>query len=129
MKHESTEMRRVLFISYSFPPSTEMGAYSCAQIARYLPLYGWEPVVLTVREKHIDDILHLPPGRILARASDRVALGGALPRPVDHRDACGAPPRQDLFQNQPRAGANDDLPRRRRGLRHRRACGFDARGL
>jgi glycosyltransferase involved in cell wall biosynthesis len=56
MKHESTEMRRVLFISYSFPPSTEMGAYSCAQIARYLPLYGWEPVVLTVREKHIDDI-------------------------------------------------------------------------
>ena len=48
-------MRRVLFISYSFPPSTEMGAYSCAQIARYLPLYGWEPVVLTVREKYIDD--------------------------------------------------------------------------
>jgi glycosyltransferase involved in cell wall biosynthesis len=32
-----------------------MGAYSCAQIARYLPLYGWEPVVLTVREKYIDD--------------------------------------------------------------------------
>src|SRR6266511_547826 len=56
MKHESTEMRRVLFISYSLPPSTEMGAYSCAQIARYLPLYGWEPFVLTVREKHIDDI-------------------------------------------------------------------------
>ena len=55
MKHESTEMRRVLFISYSFPPSTEMGAYSCVQIARYLPLYGWEPVVLTVREKYIDD--------------------------------------------------------------------------
>src|SRR5262245_49488562 len=54
MKHESTEMRRGLFISYSFPPSTEMGAYSCAQITRYLPLYGWEPVVLTVREKYID---------------------------------------------------------------------------
>jgi glycosyltransferase involved in cell wall biosynthesis len=31
-----------------------MGAYSCAQIARYLPLYGWEPVVLTVGEKYID---------------------------------------------------------------------------
>ena len=55
MKRESTETRRVLFISYSFPPSMEMGAYSCAQIARYLPLYGWEPVVLTVREKYIDD--------------------------------------------------------------------------
>src|SRR5262245_10115551 len=55
MNHESTEARRVLFICYSFPPSMEMGAYSCAQIARYLPLYGWEPVVLTVREKYIDE--------------------------------------------------------------------------
>src|SRR5215510_9463354 len=55
MKHESTEMRRDLFISYSFPPSMEIGAHSCAQIAQYLPFYGWEPVVLTVREKYIDD--------------------------------------------------------------------------
>src|SRR5215475_2138723 len=54
-RYESTEMRRVLFISYSFPPSTEMGAYTCAQIARYLPLYGWEPVVLTVKEKYVAD--------------------------------------------------------------------------
>src|SRR5215475_12085413 len=55
MEHESTEARRVLFISYSFPPNMEMGAYACAQIARYLPLYGWEPVVLTVKEKYVDD--------------------------------------------------------------------------
>jgi glycosyltransferase involved in cell wall biosynthesis len=55
MKHESAEARRVLFVTYGFPPSIEMGAYSCAQIARYLPFYGWEPVVLTVKEKYIDD--------------------------------------------------------------------------
>ena len=55
MKHDSTETRRVLFISYSFPPNMEMGAFTCAQIARYLPLYGWEPVVLTIKEKYIDD--------------------------------------------------------------------------
>ena len=54
MKHDLTETRRVLFISYSFPPNMEMGAYTCSQIARYLPLYGWEPVALTVKEKYID---------------------------------------------------------------------------
>lgn len=46
--------RRVLLITYDFPPSIQMGAQACAQIARHLPLYGWEPVVLTVREHHIE---------------------------------------------------------------------------
>ncbi|PYM67444.1 MAG: hypothetical protein DMD79_00920 [Candidatus Rokuibacteriota bacterium] len=44
--------RRVLLITYDFPPSLEMGAHACAQIARYLPLFGWEPVVLTVRDRY-----------------------------------------------------------------------------
>ena len=47
--------RPVLFISYSFPPNVEMGAHTCAQIARYLPMYGWQPVVLTVKEKYIEE--------------------------------------------------------------------------
>jgi len=49
-------MRRVLFISYEFPPSSEIGAQSCAQIARYLPLYGWEPVVLTVQPSYFEHV-------------------------------------------------------------------------
>src|SRR5262249_20101531 len=83
MKHESTEMRRVLFISYSFPPNTEMGAYSCAQIARYLLLYGWEPVVLTVREKYIDDqyLGHNDEGRV--NAPNLVIRTHKLPHPLD----------------------------------------------
>jgi glycosyltransferase involved in cell wall biosynthesis len=44
----------VLFITYGFPPSMEMGAQSCAQIARYLPLHGWKPIVLTVKDKYIE---------------------------------------------------------------------------
>jgi CelD/BcsL family acetyltransferase involved in cellulose biosynthesis/glycosyltransferase involved in cell wall biosynthesis len=32
-----------------------MGARSCAQIARYLPLHGWSPVVLTAQEKYIEE--------------------------------------------------------------------------
>ncbi len=44
--------RRVLFISYEFPPSLEIGAQASFQIVRYLPLYDWEPVVLTVQERY-----------------------------------------------------------------------------
>jgi len=47
--------RRVLFVAYQFAPSLEMGARSCVQIARYLPLYGWSPVALTAREKYIEE--------------------------------------------------------------------------
>lgn len=47
---------RVLVISYLFPPGMEMGAQACAQISRYLPLYGWTPVVLTVQERYLEDV-------------------------------------------------------------------------
>jgi len=46
--------RRLLFVAYQFAPSLEMGARACSQIARYLPLHGWRPVVLTVQEKYIE---------------------------------------------------------------------------
>jgi glycosyltransferase involved in cell wall biosynthesis len=52
---DGSSLSRVLMITYDFPPSIRMGAQACAQLARYLPLYGWEPVVLTVRERHIED--------------------------------------------------------------------------
>src|SRR5262245_18606694 len=47
--------RRLLFIAFQFAPSLEMGARSCAQIARHLPRHGWSPVVLTAQEKHIEE--------------------------------------------------------------------------
>jgi glycosyltransferase involved in cell wall biosynthesis len=60
-----------------------MGAYSCAQIARYLPLYGWEPVVLTVREKYIDapHFGHNYEGRV--NDPDLVIRTYKLPHPSD----------------------------------------------
>jgi len=83
MEHESTEARRVLFISYSFPPNMEMGAYTCAQIARYLPLYGWEPVVLTVKEKYGDDSRLNHNGADRASDSDLVIRTHKLPHVSD----------------------------------------------
>jgi glycosyltransferase involved in cell wall biosynthesis len=82
-RYESTEMRRVLFISYSFPPSTEVGAYTCAQIARYLPLYGWEPVVLTVKEKYVDDLYLEDNDSDRVSDSDLVIRTHKLPHPSD----------------------------------------------
>jgi len=43
--------RRVLFITYNFPPSTRVGAASCHQIARNLPRHGWDPVILSAAER------------------------------------------------------------------------------
>ncbi|HKQ93273.1 MAG TPA: glycosyltransferase [Blastocatellia bacterium] len=83
MEHESTEARRVLFISYSFPPNMEMGAYTCAQIARYLPLYGWEPVVLTVKEKYVADSPLNHNGADRASGSDLVIRTNKLPHVSD----------------------------------------------
>jgi glycosyltransferase involved in cell wall biosynthesis len=83
MEHESTEARRVLFISYSFPPNMEMGAYTCAQIARYLPLYGWEPVVLTVKEKYVADPRLNHNGADRASGSDLVIRTHKLPHVSD----------------------------------------------
>src|SRR5215470_3816165 len=51
---QTQDARRALFVAYQFAPSLEMGARSCVQIARYLPLYGWSPVVLTAKEKYIE---------------------------------------------------------------------------
>jgi len=70
--------RRVLMIAYDYPPSLEMGSQACAQIARYLPQYSWEPVVLTVRERHIDR-MDIQPEQLFPRSILRT---GRVPHPL-----------------------------------------------
>ncbi|GIV49629.1 MAG: glycosyl transferase family 1 [Candidatus Kapaibacterium sp.] len=41
-------MRRVLVVAYYFPPSGGPGVQRVLKMVRYLPEFGWEPVVLTV---------------------------------------------------------------------------------
>lgn len=48
--------RCVLVVTHHFPPSSEVGAQASAQIARHLPRYGWQPVVLTVREADLEEL-------------------------------------------------------------------------
>jgi Glycosyltransferase Family 4 len=40
-------MKRLLLICYSYPPRQSIGAVRPAALAKYLPEFGWEPVVLT----------------------------------------------------------------------------------
>lgn len=70
--------RRVLMVTYDFPPAIEVGAQACAQIARYLPAYGWEPVVLTVRERYITGVDTADRGPF----PGTVVRTGVLPHPL-----------------------------------------------
>ena len=42
-------MKRVLLIAYAYPPCSEIGAIRPAGLAKYLPRFGWEPTILTVK--------------------------------------------------------------------------------
>jgi len=41
--------RKVLFIAYLFPPISNSGTQRSVKFSKYLPLHGWEPIVLTVQ--------------------------------------------------------------------------------
>lgn len=47
-------MKKVLIISYHFPPDAAIGAVRPGKFAQYLPEFGWKPVVLTVKEQHYE---------------------------------------------------------------------------
>ncbi len=43
---------RVLLVHFQFPPSGDVGAQITAKFAKYLPDFGWEPYVLTAKERY-----------------------------------------------------------------------------
>jgi len=45
-------MRKILIVSYHFPPDASVGGMRPAKFAKYLPQFGWEPIVLTVKERY-----------------------------------------------------------------------------
>jgi hypothetical protein len=42
-------MKKVLIITYYWPPSGGSGVQRCLKFARYLPDEGWEPIIFTVK--------------------------------------------------------------------------------
>jgi len=47
-------MKKVLIITYHFPPDAAVGAIRPAKFAKYLPEFGWQPFILTVKDKYYD---------------------------------------------------------------------------
>jgi glycosyltransferase involved in cell wall biosynthesis len=48
MTNSSTPRRRVLFVSYLFPPVGGVGVHRVTKFVKYLPQFGWDCSVLTV---------------------------------------------------------------------------------
>jgi glycosyltransferase involved in cell wall biosynthesis len=44
------EVKKVLFIAYGFPPDGGSGTKRVVKFIKFLPQYGWEPIILTVRD-------------------------------------------------------------------------------
>lgn len=83
--------KRVLMVAYHFPPlAGSSGVQRTLRFAQYLPQFGWEPIVLTVRpqayETTSDDLLReIPTGTIVHRAfafdaARHLSLFGRYPR-------------------------------------------------
>lgn len=74
--------RRVLIIAPHFPPSNLASVHRSRLVARHLPEFGWEPIILTVHHKHYEEALDWRLADLVA-PSLRVERVGALPvRPV-----------------------------------------------
>jgi glycosyltransferase involved in cell wall biosynthesis len=72
-------LRRILIVSYLFPPAAEVGGIRIAQLCRYLSLEGVEPVVLSVEAKFYRklDPSRLPPPGV------HVISAPMMPTPLD----------------------------------------------
>ncbi len=50
----SIKIRDLLFISYHFPPAGGPAVQRPLKFAKYLPLFGWNPIVLTVSNPSLE---------------------------------------------------------------------------
>lgn len=74
------EIKKILLISYHFPPSTEVGGLRIAHFARYLPEFGWQTTVLTVKDEYIEKRDRQKQGEL---ESMKIYKAGRLPTTSD----------------------------------------------
>ena len=75
------EEHSVLMLSYAFPPIASSGSFRIARFARYLPEFGWRPIVVSPRPEHA---IYNQVDPSLARLipSDIILEGTSVPRPL-----------------------------------------------
>jgi len=50
---KTLKKKKILLISYHYPPSVEVGGLRIGDFAKYLPKLGWETYVLTIADRYI----------------------------------------------------------------------------
>ena len=83
-------MKKVLIVAYMFPPIGGIGVVRPVQFAKYLPQFGWEPVILTVAQnaEYMADtslLQELPVALKIYRAHSWEPLNGARVKRVASR--------------------------------------------
>jgi glycosyltransferase involved in cell wall biosynthesis len=93
----SQRVKPLLVIAYYFPPSGAVGVYRTLKFIKYLPEFGWKPVVLTVSNGKFpvydESLLKLvPPGTEVHRCASFEALneGYDSPQPKVARKTFGS---------------------------------------
>jgi glycosyltransferase involved in cell wall biosynthesis len=103
-KTVAAKVKRVLVVSYDFPPCRTSAVYRMTGLAKYLPQLGWQPTVLTIRRTKGDQeprlLEKLPPQVRVVRtrylhvsdwedstASAFRGLGGLRSAPIDTRQS------------------------------------------
>jgi glycosyltransferase involved in cell wall biosynthesis len=108
--------KKVLMITYSWPPRGGVGMYRTLKFAKYLPLYGWEPTILTPDDAPFQTYCSEEEGRlegvnvvtslyrdIFGRASNariRVPFKSLLNIPDQHRGWIGSAVKEGIRLHQ-----------------------------
>jgi glycosyltransferase involved in cell wall biosynthesis len=79
--HQQKDMRRFLLIAFAYPPVEIVGAVRPAALAKYMPRYGWEALVLTPKRqvpRHSDQIVETEYRDVLSEWKSRFKLDGQV---------------------------------------------------
>jgi len=49
-------MKKVLMIAYYFPPAAGVGTFRITKFMKFLPSFGWEPAILTIKTPYYNNL-------------------------------------------------------------------------
>lgn len=100
-------MKNVLIISYRFPPRSTVGAQRMGGLARHLPKYGWQPIILTAKLPKAPSPIEVLPLNLKVVQTRYFDLIAMLKGIAGFRKNVGL--YQQLRVNKPRYGSQEPL--------------------